>query len=280
MIRRRSGLIRDFCREGAWFSESDLAVTGSYRRVSSMRSLLFLTAILLSFPAIDAQVAFSNEAADGKGPSKPRRARVLFIMQSDCPRCDEELQRLRKPGGVFDVMTSVGWKIGKTTGAHIQIVDASEISKFAPALQPADYPAVAGIDGDEVTRYFKTGCTTPLDAWTFGWLLTGKNERPPEAVLEPARAATTGNYRLRGNHWSIDGDWNPTKASVLAHLRSVNHASGAAGYGAIENWSIEELRSLHDDLHEREGGLASGAGYAAARPAAAKPAYMIPKALR
>lgn len=244
-----------------------------------MRPVLFLSAILLSFPAIDARIVFSQETSPERTVAKPRRARVLFIVRDDCDRCDEELLRLRKPKGVFETMASVGWKIGATTDSHIQIVEASDLSTLAPALEPADYPAVAGIDGDEVTRYFKTGCTTPLDAWTFGWLLTGKDERPIEAVLEPARVATTGNYRLRGNHWSIDGDWNPSKASVLAHLRSVNHASGAGAYGAIENWSVEELRSLHDDLHEREGGLVSGAGYAA-RPAAAKPAYMIPKALR
>lgn len=244
-----------------------------------MRWMLLLTAILLSFPAVDTRRGYCEEGQ--AVPAKPRRARVLFITKTDCARCEAELQRLRRPGGVFEKMASVGWKIGGQADAHLQIVDARDLPDLAPALEPADYPAIAGIDGAEVTRYFKTGCTTPLDAWTFGWLLTGKNERPIEAVPEPVQVTSTGKYRLRGNHWSVDGDWNPSKSTVLAHLRSANHANGATAYGAIEDWSVEELRSLHDDLHERDGGLVSGVGAASARSTApAKPAYMIPKALR
>jgi hypothetical protein len=241
-----------------------------------MRALPITTAWLLIFVALIPDTTFGNE------PVKPRRARVLFLVRTDCPKCDDELQRLQKPGGIFETMTSVGWKIGTTPDVHVQIVNEETLPEFVKSLNPTDYPAVAGIDGEEVTRYFKTGCTTPLDAWTFGWLLTGKNERPHEPVPEPVRVATTGSYRLRGNHWSVDGDWNPSKPTVLAHLRSPNHGASAAGYGTIENWSLEELRSLHDDLHEREGGLASGVGYAGATAARgpAKPAYMIPKALR
>ncbi len=243
-----------------------------------MRSPPIIGALLLAFLAIAPRCSPAEEPA-----VKPRRVKVLFIVRDGCPRCEEELQRLRKPGGTFEVMQSVGWSIGSTPDSHVQIVKHDALPEFARALDPTDFPAVAGIDGDEVTRYFKTGCTTPLDAWTFGWLLTGKNERPTAIVPEPVRVATTGNYRLRGNHWSVDGDWNPTKPTLLAHLRSPNHATGAAAYGAIENWSVEELRSLHDDLHERDGGLSSGVGFASntgARANSNRPAYMIPKALR
>ena len=65
---------------------------------------------------------------------------------------------------------------------------------------------------------------------------------------------TTGNYRLRGNHWTLEGDPTPTKQAVVNHLKGPNHGHASIAYGAIENWSYEELRSLHDDLHEREGG--------------------------
>lgn len=242
-----------------------------------MRFLLIVTAVLLSFPA-PFRLAFADDA-----PVKPRKSRVLFIVREACPECDETLSRLRKPGGPFEAMTSVGWRIGTSPESHVQIVYRESMPEFAESLNITDYPAVAGIDGDEVVRYFKNGCTTPLDAWTFGWLLTGKNERPTAVVPEAVQVASTGSYRLRGNHWSVDGDWNPTKPTVLAHLRSPNHASGAGAYGAIENWSLEELRSLHDDLHEREGGIPSGVGYAGSftgRAGPAKPAYMVPKALR
>ena len=88
-----------------------------------------------------------------------------------------------------------------------------------------------------------------MDLWL---LLTGKSERPATAVSEPARVASTGSYRLRGNHWSVDGDWNPPRATVVSHLRSASHAYRLASNWAIEGWSYEELRSLHDDLHEQE----------------------------
>jgi hypothetical protein len=57
---------------------------------------------------------------------------------------------------------------------------------------------------------------------------------------------------------------------VLAHLRGPNHGHAAPGYGSLETWSVEELRSLHDDLHEREGGTVGNfANYAPSGPVAA-----------
>ena len=247
----------------------------------------FRAALLLLLASAGSLTA--DDALPATERPKTRRLRVLFLVRDDCPKCDAELLRLRKPGGVFEAMKSVGWIIGDQPDAHLQIVPRDAVPDIAGKLTAADYPAVAGIDGDEVTRYFKTGCTTPLDAWTFGWLLTGKNERPSAPVPEPVRVATTGNYRLRGNHWSVEGDWNPARSTVLAHLRSPNHASGSAAYGKLETWSLEELRSLHDDLHEQEGGLSSGvgAGYNARAGSSfgggasfSRPSYLVPKALR
>src|ERR1700722_11400576 len=65
---------------------------------------------------------------------------------------------------------------------------------------------------------------------------------------------TTGHYPLRGNHWSIDEDWNPTREKVVSHLRGPNHGAHIAASWTIESWSYEELRSLHDHLHEQELG--------------------------
>ncbi len=181
-------------------------------------------------------------------------ARVLFITTKGCERCEQELNRLRKPGGEFEIMKSLGWKIGEGPENHVQIVDRDEIPDLVRLLKVREYPTVACVVDGEIVRSFKDGCTTPLDAWTFGWLIKGQNERPQSAISEAARVETTGNYRLRGNHWSLEGDPNPTKQHVLDHLRGPNHGHASVAYGAIENWSYEELRSLHDDLHEREGG--------------------------
>src|SRR5207302_524627 len=108
------------------------------------------------------------------------------------------------------------------------------------------FPTVICISDKEVVRSFNSGCTTPLDSWTFGFLLKGENERPKGSILEAARVASTGSYPLRGNHWSIEGVWNPSKERVVSHLRSTHGNQIAANY-AIETWSVEELKSLHDD---------------------------------
>jgi hypothetical protein len=65
---------------------------------------------------------------------------------------------------------------------------------------------------------------------------------------------------LRGNHWSIDEDWSPTKTKVLGHLRGPNHGDQIRAGREIENGSYEELRSLHDNLYGLEmGGMSYSA---------------------
>ncbi len=189
-------------------------------------------------------------------PVAPRNVRVLFIIAKDCDRCESELARLTKPGGDFEAMKSRGWKIGATPDNHVQIVDRQFVSDLVQQLNVHEFPTVACVNDGAIVRSFKEGCTTPLDAWTFGWLLNGKNERPPGSVPEAARVKTTGSYPLRGNHWSVEGDWNPVQGKIIGHLRGPNHVAQLTPSWTIETWSYEELRSLHDDLHERE--LASG----------------------
>ncbi len=188
----------------------------------------------------------------------PRKLRVLFITAKGCDKCERELNRLRKPGGEFESMQARGWKIGETPDNHIQILDRADVPELAELLKTREFPTVVCVEGVEVVRYFKHGCTTPLDAWTFGWLMKGQDERPKAAVPEEIQVETTGHYPLRGNHWSVEGDFNPTSATLVTHLRGANHVSQLAAEWQIEEWSVEELRSLHDDLHEREGGGLSG----------------------
>jgi hypothetical protein len=197
----------------------------------------------------------SDQPAEFSEPA-PRNPRVLFIVSGDCGRCREELQRLRKPGGEFEAMQARGWKIGESPDSHLQIVDRETIPEFVRELKVREFPTVCAISDGQIIRSFKEGCTTPLDAWTFGFLLKGSNERPRGAILEAARVKWTGSYPLRGNHWSVEGDWNPTQERLIGHLRGPNHGHQITASWAIDAWSYEELRSLHDDLHERE--LASG----------------------
>ncbi len=183
-----------------------------------------------------------------------RNPRVLFVTAKGCKSCERELQRLRRPGGDFEAMQARGWKIGDSADSHLQIVDRDKIPDLVRQFNVREYPTVACISDGQIVRSFKDGCTTPLDAWTFGFLLKGQNERPKAPIPEPIRVASTGQYPLRGDHWSVEGDWNPTDATLVSHLRGPNHANQLAANWEIETWSYEELRSLHDDLHESELG--------------------------
>lgn len=208
-------------------------------------------AILLA-AVIECQIARASDAPGTKmAIARDRNPRVLFITAKDSPQCDKELSRLRQPGGEFEKMRSAGWTIGAGADKLVQIVDREEVAELVEKMDVHEFPAVACIDHGEVVRYFRSGCTTPLDAWTFGFLAKGINERPKGSVLEAARVESTGSYPLRGNHWSVEGDWNPTHDKVIAHLRGPNHYWQLAAAWKIDDWSLEELRSLHDDLHER-----------------------------
>lgn len=182
---------------------------------------------------------------------KERNPRVLFITAKGSPECDKELARLRRAGGDFEKMRAAGWTIGEGPENLVQIIDCDDVPDVIEKLNLKEFPTVASIDKGEVVRYFRSGCTTPLDMWTFGFLAKGIDERPPGMVTEAARVETTGSYPLRGNHWSVEGDWNPTREKTIAHLHGPNHQSELIPAWHIESWSLEELRSLHDDLHEK-----------------------------
>jgi hypothetical protein len=204
------------------------------------------------------EAAESTPATDPKAPRNPR---VLYISMKGCPACVQQLARLRRPGGDFDGMRAKGWKIGTTPDCHVQIVDREQIPELIARFNIQSFPTVICIKDQEIVRSFSSGCTTPLDSWTFGFLLSGKNERPPGSISEAARVAWTGSYPLRGNHWSVEGDWNPSRDKVVSHLRTTHGTQVTATY-AIDTWSIEELKSLHDDLHEKESGAGVSTGYA------------------
>jgi hypothetical protein len=198
----------------------------------------------------------SKPASAGHGDSAERTAhvsRVLFITAKGCAKCDVELARLNAPAGDFAWLRSGGWRIGPGAENNIQIVDREAIPDLIAKLKPREFPAVACVEDGEVVRSFTSGCTTPLDAWTFDWLAKGVNERPKAPVLEAVQVESTGSYPLRGNHWSVDGDWNPSRETVIEHLRGPNHVAYLQASWHIDSWSYEELRSLHDDLHEKYG---------------------------
>jgi hypothetical protein len=200
-------------------------------------------------------VAVTALAVSPEGvPPRPINPRVLVITSTDSANCAAEMSRLYQSGGVFDQMRAVGWKIGDNEANHLQVVDQGLVPDVVQQIEIREFPIVLCIEGTEIVRSFRSGCTTPLDAWTFSWLAKGIYERPYVEPTEAARVATTGNYPLRGNHWSIDGDVSPSREKLVGHLRAPTHGPQVRADYAIESWSYEELRSLHDNLHEIEMG--------------------------
>ncbi len=215
----------------------------------------------------------SVKALAGPGTRNPR---VLFITSKDTATSAQELERLNRTGGDFEKLRASGWTIGAGPENLVQIIDREDVADLVKKMHVKEYPTVACIENGEIVRYFRTGCTTPLDVWTLGFLAKGIDERPPGMVPEEARVESTGSYPLRGNHWSVEGDWNPTRERVIEHLHGPNHASQLLASWHIENWSLEELRSLHDDLHEKYD---TGGGYSAPADNQA-PSYLKAKGLR
>jgi hypothetical protein len=180
-----------------------------------------------------------------------RNPRVLVIVADDCPECDARLAQLQQPGGAFATLRANGWRIGPAADNHVQLVPARDIAPQISEWQLTKFPAIVCVDGDEIVRSFSTGCATPLDAYAFGFLLKGVDERPQPPPPEEATVVTTGHYPLRGQHWSVDGNFEPTQEQVAEHLRGPNHNELFPQEWEIETWSLEELLALHDDLHEQ-----------------------------
>jgi hypothetical protein len=231
------------------------------------RRSLFSVAALLSVWAMWPAFAMAAESNLVK-PSSPTgdsalvplpNKRILIVVTPTADRSRQEMAKLEAPKGPLEVLKKKGWKVGDASGDHIQIVDrtkpiAAELQPVISKLPTSDGPVVVCIEDGEIARSFQKGCTTPLDQWTLGWLMSGNDDRPADFEPEPITVSTTGNYRLRGNHWSVDGDWNPSKDYVVRHLRA-SHSNAVQTGWKLETWSIEELRSLHDDIHDREEGF-------------------------
>ncbi len=195
----------------------------------------------------------AKPAATEADAPKGRNPRVFFIVKKGSKQCDEILAKLRATGGDFENMRAGGWLIGDGPDNHVQIVDCDTVPDLVKKLNVSEFPAVACVDKGELVRYFKSGCTTPLDCWTLGFLATGTDLRPKGSPVDPATVETTGHYPLRGNHWSVNGDFNPSKVEVIEHLHGPNHVEHLQPEWKLDTWALEELKSLHDDLHEKYG---------------------------
>lgn len=189
------------------------------------------------------------EPAEEDEPRHPD-LQVLLIMSWSYPGAEAKLRELEQVDGAFERLRKKGWKVGVRPEDHLRIVSVDQVRALVESQGIRTFPAVLAAHEGQVIRSFTSGCTTPLDEHTFEWLRTGTGSRPAEAPRPAPTVVTTGRYPLRGGHWSVDGDWYPSIERLLQHLRGPNHRHLIPANWEIETWSIEELRSLHDDLHE------------------------------
>lgn len=71
---------------------------------------------------------------------------------------------------------------------------------------------------------------------------------PSNASEQPK--AKGRSYPVRGGHWSVNGDWTPSKAELVRHLLADGMHKGKFTQAYLDGLSREELLSLHDDDHE------------------------------
>lgn len=174
----------------------------------------------------------------------PRDPRLLLLHSPSSEPSRTELAKLRVAEGEFQYLEARGWKIGDSVFEHIQMIDADVWPGTAQMHGVTRFPWVGCLERGHVVRTRKAGCTPPLNGDTLYRLLTGG---PPSAKPLPGRSQ---QYPLRAGHWYIDGDFDPILETVITHLRSPMHREQIPAAWKIEDWSYEELRSLHDDLHE------------------------------
>ena len=227
-----------FSQSSAAIAESDLATRSNPAGAVTSSSVATATGALATQPKANETIVASQ---------------VLLIVDQGCEACDQLLVELESE---FAPMRLAGWRIGRGVAMHVRIIDKAEaVSLLKLSRKEANamrVPNVLARSGDTVVRYFKDGCSTPLDRWTFDWLITGKERRPAPPPMMEVTVESSGNYPLRGSHWSVEGDWHPSREKVLLHLRGPNHAHQLRDEWTLDHWSREELRSLHDNLHELE----------------------------
>lgn len=200
----------------------------------------------------------AEKPAESNNPRYTRRAnRIVLVGSNDCPPClvlapkvDKALTALEKQGQ---------WTIGEEPYYMIQHFFADERPELLDQLgkelgippESLSFPFVVKIENGKIVRRWTPGCTTPMDVWTFSWLMDGVEVRPVTVEPEKATVARSGHYPLTGGWWSVEGHWNPSKAFLISHLtRHSNHASRFAKRRAwLETLSIAELQSVHTDDH-------------------------------
>lgn len=69
--------------------------------------------------------------------------------------------------------------------------------------------------------------------------------------LEKTPATATVTVAKSSSHWSIEGDWNPSRNKVISHLLNSSNHSGKYSLSYLNSLTLEQLKTLHDSDHEK-----------------------------
>jgi len=212
------------------------------------------------FPAADGYNPFGSGVDTSRPPATRNedrktdnvfgRDRAVIIMAEWCIHCPKE-----QVAKAVAAMVKNGWKIGPEASNAIQLLDVDkdtvEADRVLNALDQhtAGLPFMVAVEGGQIVRRLETGCTTPIDQWSLGWLATGKDERPGREK-EPATVKRSGNYPLRGGWWTVNQYRSPPKSYIVSHLLSGGAHAGKFARDWLNSLSVSELHSLHSDDHE------------------------------
>ena len=196
--------------------------------------------------------------------------RAVIVMAKWCIHCPK-----KEVAAAVAAMVKNGWKIGPEPTNAIQLLDVDdntiEADRVLNSLDQhmAGLPFMVAVEGGKIVRRLETGCTTPIDQWSLGWLATGIDERPGREK-EPATVKRSGNYPLRGGWWIVNQyparANSPSKNYIISHLLAGGVHAGKFAADWIKSLSIPELHSLHSDDHEGRIRWAYVNKYATASP--------------
>ena len=171
---------------------------------------------------------------------------VLFFTAEWCAACkvikNIELKALK----------DAGWRVGEAETDAVRVIDIEKNPNLWKQYGSEEdgLPQFVCIYDGEVIRSLRSGCSTPMDAYGISWTFKGVDERPEPKRL-PVTVDNNGEYPIRGNWWSVEGNWNASRREVIKHLlESPNHRELRPYGSMIKRMSRAEAHSLHSDHHE------------------------------
>lgn len=156
--------------------------------------------------------------------SVTKRLVVIYSPETwRCPHCDEAEKAIKKLPGIEVVVKKTDTLPSWADGASYPVIH------FAPGKKDK--------------------------GWIVGWPGLGKfvekvfddKSQPPEKNPKLVTKSDTVDIKDRGgSHWSVEGDWSPSREKTINHLVSVH------GYSRerVESLNIGQLLTLHDYAHE------------------------------